>query len=236
MAKTRKKRQIVQYQRGQLIDRYLCDLHKTKKNTIKGHGFWKQLFYKSVGTDIVNSTNEPFELTKDTLHRFLKFEKSKNKWFKFVTFEYDDQAHIYVIQGNSRNKHTLCILKGILEQTQGDPLFNELRMVYTKLVQQKRKGSIYALHWLKQRLQTLIQLYYPCLPVLVAGSGTVNEDGSLCLNNKSGHYAPSLRRIHKAKALFTEITGRVAHIQVYDEAALKKKYSKDYKNEGSICI
>ena len=236
MAKTRKKERLVQFQRGQLIDTYLCDLHTRRANTIKGRSPWKQFFYKTIGTDIVNSTNEPFELTKNTVERFLEFQTTHNKWFKFVLFEYDDQKHIYVIQGNSRNKHTLCILKGVLEQTRGDPLFDELRTLYTKLVQKKHTGSLYTLYQLKQRLQTLVQLYYPCMPVLVAGAGTVNEDGSICLNNKSGHYAPSIRRIHKAGTLFTEITGRAVHVQAYDRAALRKRYSKDYKNEGSICV
>ena len=45
------------------------------------------------------------------------------------------------------------------------------------------------------------------MPVLAAGSGTVNDDNSLCINDKSGNYKPTPQSMELAKLIFEQTTG-----------------------------
>jgi hypothetical protein len=71
------------------------------------------------------------------------------------------------------------------------------------------------------------------MPVMAAGSGSINPDNSICINNKSGHYKPTEYSMLKAKEIFEANTGgAVVFIkEKEDKDVLKAKYGKNYKNE-----
>ena len=75
------------------------------------------------------------------------------------------------------------------------------------------------------------------MPVVAAGSGSVNADNSVCINDKSGHYKPTEITMAKAKETFQLNTGAVIIVkEKEDKDVLKKKYGKDAKNYSGICL
>jgi hypothetical protein len=75
------------------------------------------------------------------------------------------------------------------------------------------------------------------MPVISAGSGTVNDDGSVCINTKSGHYKPSIASMDVAKELFMRITERnVFIIMKENKEALREKYGARYELFSGICL
>jgi hypothetical protein len=200
--------------RATIKNLYIC---KTRKNSfIQKQPIVKQLYYSHPGREVLESENIPFELTKSTKERlFSSFQKRNNKSFKFVMFEYDKKPHIYVVLANKYNKHSICLLKGIIDYTKSDHQFDEMRRVYNTLIRLKHSSNIYKRYLLRQELNKQISLHYPCLPVISAGHGTILDDGSILLNNRSGHYSPSMYQLKKAVPLFKTITSKMVHTEEY---------------------
>ena len=90
---------------------------------------------------------------------------------------------------------------------------------------------------LVNQLNQTIYSSIPCMPIVSAGSGTGNEDGSICINTKSGHYKPSIREMETAKEVFESITNKPVNIIMKeDKEALKQKYGEKYAEYSGICL
>lgn len=213
MAKTRKS----------LINYHLCKKNITKRK-------------ESVGYEVYTTVDTPFQLNKQTLSRFYSnFQKKNNKWFKFVIFSHNNHNYIYVINGKRINKHSICALKGLLDVTKDTGEYDDMRKVYNALV--RLKGDNKNRAYLRNKLNMMINKYIPCMPVISAGSGTVNEDGSICINTKSGHYKPTKGHIEFAKGLFEKLTDRNITVELKaDKELLKEKYGDKYMNYTGICL
>ncbi len=75
------------------------------------------------------------------------------------------------------------------------------------------------------------------MPVISAGSGTINEDGSICINTKSGHYKPELENMNIAKEQFEKITMKPVHIMFKtDKSKLEEKYGDNAEDYSGICL
>ena len=92
-----------------------------------------------------------------------------------------------------------------------------------------------------QDLNRIINRDIPCMPVISAGSGTVNDDDpdniTICINNKSGHYKPTAESMIIAQTKFTEITGiKTVAVEKADKELLKIKYGENYEYYSGICL
>ena len=212
--KTRKHRE--------LINKHLC----SKKNITEKK--------ENVGYEVITSTDAPFHLNKDSMPRFMRqFQKKNDNWFKFVIFQHDSRNYIYVVKGNKANKHSICLLKGFLDLHKED--YSKIRKIYHGLLQ--KNVTTGKKRTLRRKMNEFVDHTIPCMPVLSAGSGTVNEDGSLCLNTKSGHYKPDKRDLKFAKGIFQEVAHIDIHIQLKtDKDLLKEKYGDKYKDYTGICL
>jgi hypothetical protein len=210
--------------RKELVNKHLCE----KKNTTKKK--------ENVGYEVITSTDVPFQLNKETAPRFMRqFQKKHDHWFKFVIFQHESVNYIYVVKGNKVNKHSVCVLKGFLDLHKGDPMYDAANRVYKDLI--RMNGTIGSKKTLRKKLNKFVENEMPCMPVLSAGSGTVNEDGTICLNTKSGHYKPTKRDIEFAKDIFEDLLHVDIQIQLKtDKDLLKEKYGDKYKNYTGICL
>jgi len=210
--------------RKELVNKHLCK----KKNTTKKK--------ENVGYEVITSTEVPFQLNKESLSRFMRqFQKKNDKWFKFVIFDHESVNYIYVVKGNKVNKHSVCVLKGFLDLHKGDPMYDAANRVYKDLI--RMNGPIGSKKTLRKKINKFVENEMPCMPVLSAGSGTVNEDGTICLNTKSGHYKPTKRDIEFAKDIFEDLLDVDIQIQLKtDKYLLKEKYGDKYKNYTGICL
>ena len=200
------------------------------------------------GLEVFESVSDPFILNSKTIGYLLEnFKQNDNNWFKFVIFNNDDQYYIILITGGYVNKHSVCMLKGLLDATESNSEYVDLREAYNKLVAFKKNNTYLQImknEELKTKLDTLINnlnlqinIDIECMPVLAAGSGTVNNDNTICINNKSGHYKPTPRSMELAKLVFEQNTGLTIIIKEKpDKEELKVKYGDDYKNYTGICL
>jgi hypothetical protein len=200
------------------------------------------------GMEVFECISETFILNPQTVgYMQQKFKKSQNDWFKFVVFHNDDKYYISLITGANVNKHSVCMLKGLLDVTEINNEYIDLREAYNKLIAFKKNNTyqdIMENEELKTEFTTLIDNLnlqinkdINCMPVLAAGSGTVNDDNSICINDKSGHYKPTPKSMQLAKTVFEETTGLTIIVTTKaNKEDLKLKYGKDYKNYTGICL
>jgi len=199
-------------------------------------------YKESPGFEVYSAIDSAIELNDMTISFFLySFTKVENKWFKFVIFNNNDTLYIYIINGAPINKHSVCMLQGLLNVTQKTDEYHELRDAYNKVIELKSIGGIDVSNLENIpdiiNLNTIIARDIPCMPVISAGSGTVNEDGSICINTKSGHYKPTEDSMVIAKDLFAKITKRnIVVIKKEDKEKLKEKYGKQHKLYSGICL
>lgn len=218
-----------------LINTHLCSLKKEKQK-------------ETAGEEVYTYNGEIYQLNESTLG-FLQqqFKKSNGKWFKFVIFNNDGQYYIYVINGGQINKHSVCMLLGLLDVTNEKNEYVELRNAVKELLDFKMNYSpleVFRNTSLNQHLNLLINNIniiidrdIHCMPVSSAGSGTVNDDNSICINNKSGHYKPTESSMILAKEIFTINTGATVYVtEKLDKELLKEKYGEDYQNYTGICL
>ena len=223
---------LLQYKKTDLVNRHLCDINPHI-----------QRYRESPAYEIYTAVDTAFELNLDTSGFFIQqFKKTNGKWFKFVVFQNDDVRYIYVINGAKINKHTVCLFTGILETTREKNEYLNVRNAYNILMKTKYKDGIDPTnvegHDAVKILNTIINTNLPCLPVISAGSGTIQPDGSICINNKSGHYKPTVDSLKIAKTIFEEKTERKVEIQdKLTEENLHQIYGKDKAEEmNGMCL
>jgi hypothetical protein len=218
-----------------LVNTHLC---KMKEGAVK----------ELPAEEIFTSISESFELTNESLYRLQHdYRKSDDKWFKFVIFKNNDNIHLFIITGGQVNKHSVCMLEGLLQVTKEFDEYSELRQAYEELIEFKKTNTIFDIEkdpQLKSELNSLmnnvnvfIDRDIKCMPVIAAGSGTVNDDGSICINDKSGHYKPTDQTMAMAGDIFREKTGvEVKVTKKVEKSILKDKYKKEYEKFSGICI
>ena len=210
-----------------LKNSHLCSITKKQK--------------ESPGYELYVSIDTSFELNLDTLGYFLSsFKKSNDKWFKFVIFNNNQTYHVYIIRGAKINKHSVCLLQGIIDVTKNTGEYEELRSAFNNIIELKSENGItdnIENNEIILNFNNIINRDIPCMPVISAGSGTVNDDGSICINTKSGHYKPELENMNIAKNLFEEITSKNVYITLkIDKELLMKKYGEKIDNYSGICL
>ena len=200
------------------------------------------------GMEVFDCISETFILNPQTVGYIQqKFKKIQNNWFKFVVFHNDDKYYISLITGAHVNKHSVCMLKGLLDVTEINNQYVDLREAYNNLIAFKKNNTyqdIMENEELKTEFTTLIDNLnlqinkdINCMPVLAAGSGTVNDDNSICINDKSGHYKPTPKSMELAKLVFEETTGLTIIVTPKaNKEDLILKYGKNYKNYTGICL
>ena len=162
----------------------------------------------SVGMEYFRSNEEPFEVNKTNLNKLLTFKKSSLKWFKFMIFIINGEYYIYDIDGYSKtNKHPLCLIFGIMEKT---PFYELKKMKNTDPSTPITETAPEIIEFNSQVFANL-----GCMKALSAGSGTINNDGTICINNKSGHFKAILDDIKPlAENIFLEKTGLFTKAQI----------------------
>jgi hypothetical protein len=199
-------------------------------------------YKESPGYEVYTAISDVMELNEVSSAFFLAtFTKTNDKWFKFVIFNNNNKKHIYIINGAPINKHSVCMLQGLLDVTRKTGEYKDLRDAFNNVIELKSIQGIDTSTLEEQpvviQLNAIIARDIPCMPVISAGSGTVNEDGSVCINTKSGHYKPSIESMDIAKELFTQITGKpIVVIMKENKDAIKEKYGARYEQFSGICL
>lgn len=225
---SKKKRGVLMVMEGSLVNSHLLPRKDGKKK-------------ESPAYEIYTRINDVFEFTPNS-YGFIKENicKSKNKWFKFVIFQNDDELHIFIINGSPINKHSVCMLMGLLSVSSKTE-YVDIRKAVEDIELLRDKGIDKSIKddepELKQ-LNHLINEHLSMMPVIVAGSGTYDdEQEQLCINTKSGHYKPTLEGIRFAKNVFEKISGDNVFIQKkVDKKLLMDKYGDDYQEYSGICL
>ena len=190
--------------------------------------------------ELYTSISLPFQLNEGNLGYFMNsFKKSHDAWFKFVIFNNSGQKYIYVIPGVPINKHSVPLLSGLMELTRDSNEYPELRNAYNNVLDIKgAQGITHDIESNEQILQlnNMITQYIPCMKVISAGSGTIEDDNTICINTKSGHYKPTEWHMTVAKQVFEEVTGHKINVILHmDVDALKAKYGEKYEQMNGIC-
>lgn len=217
-----------------LINTHICNVNPEKPKD-------------SPGLEILTSFSQAYQLNEQTVKFLIQEYKSNHgKWFKFVIFKNNDVNYIYFITGAQTNKHSVCMLEGILDATKDTGEYDELRKTYNSLLDFKKNyGDISRIpnelknecYGLIDKLSQLIERDIKCMPVIAAGSGSINGDNSICINNKSGHYKPTTDTMAIAKQIFEEITGSIVNVkEKEDKKLLLSKYKENYEDYTGICL
>ena len=196
---------------------------------------------ETAGFEIYTAVNSPFQLNESTLEMFFsQFKKSDNNWFKFAIFNNDDIHYIYVMKGSPINKHSILLIYGLLQVSKSSE-YPELREAFLNLLKIREEsgipeGSNIEENTIVKQFNDKVAKAIPCMPLIAAGSGTVNDDNSICLNTKSGHYKPTFEIMELAKSSFERITGAVVTIQEkVPKEELIKRYGNTFERYGGIC-
>ena len=204
---------------------------------------------ETTGLEILTSISKAFQLNQYTLGYLQQmYKNTEDKWFKFTIFNNNGENFIYIIDGAKINKHSVCMIQGLLDVTKEANEYSELREAFNNLMIFKNENGSNMESMspetkneclmLINMVDQLIERDVKCMPVMAAGSGSINPDNSICLNNKSGHYKPTEYSMLKAKEVFETITGGV-NIFIKDKEdknLLKEKYGKNYENYSGICL
>lgn len=218
-----------------LVNTHICNLKaEIEKNT--------------PGLEILSSISKSFQLNRSTLGYLQQIYKNTNdSWFKFIVINNNDENYIYIIDGAYINKHSVCMIEGLLDVTQESGEYSDLRTAYNQLIIFKNQNgsNMESMNIeikneclrLITEIDELIKRDINCMPVVAAGSGSVNNNNSICINNKSGHYKPTETSMIKAKEVFENSTGAMIFVkEKEDKDVLKKKYGKNAKNYSGICL
>ena len=204
----------------------------------------------TIGEELYTYNGEIFQLNIHTLGYLQQmYKKSDDKWFKFVIFNNDETKYIYIIQGGRINKHSVCMLVGLLDVTKQSGEYAQLREAVKELLLFKLHNEVLIvnsneeltqqLHMLIERVNELVLRDINCMPVIAAGSGTINDDDDniICINDKSGHYKPTVETMEISQRIFREVTGaEVIVTEKVDKLILKEKYGEAYENYSGICL
>lgn len=218
-----------------LINTHMCNLKPDKK---------KETIADEMYT--YNGTILPFN--RDTAGFVLQmFKQSEHKWFKFVIFNNDGENYIYLVNGGQINKHSVCMLIGVLDVTLAKQEYGDIREAVFALETFKlthlpetvfsTPELMQELQQLKTHLDQLVSSQMPCMPVVSAGSGTVLPDKTICINNKSGHYKPTTESMELAKHIFEANTGlSVTVSEKPDKQELQRIYGDRYEQYTGMCL
>ena len=203
---------------------------------------------EKTGLEILTSISKSFQLNISTLGYLQQMYKNiDNKWFKFIIINNNGEIYIYIIDGAKINKHSVCMIQGLLDVTKESGDYEELRNAFNNLNFFKNEyGSNMESMSIEVKnecinlmnvVDELIDRDIKCMPVIAAGSGSVNPDNSICINNKSGHYKPTEISMARAKEIFEEKT----RVQIFvkekeNKELLKEKYGKNAENFSGICL
>jgi hypothetical protein len=203
----------------------------------------------SPGLEIFTSISKSFQLNKSTLGYLQQmYKNSDDKWFKFIIFKNNEDEFIYIIDGAKINKHSVCMIQGLLDVTKQANEYNDLRTAFNSLeIFKNNNGSNVdsmttelknECKILIDKLNQLIDKDIKCMPLIAAGSGSINIDNSICINNKSGHYKPTKSSMELAKEIFKINTGydNVFVKEKEDKELLKNKYGENAENFSGICL
>jgi hypothetical protein len=201
------------------------------------------------GLEIYNSISKSFQLNMDTVGYLQHtYRSSEHKWFKFVVINNDGQLYVYIIDGAKINKHSVAMLQGLLDVTKETGEYRELRDAYNELNFFKNINGSNASLFTEEKnnectqlisnINELIKRDIDCMPVVSAGSGSVMDNGSICINNKSGHYKPTVESMALASDVFTIATGGVPVTvkEKEDKKLLKSIYGEHAENFSGICL
>lgn len=215
---------------GGLVNRSFCkngtDEHP--EPALTGREYDKRTKIMSPGFEILMSTDKPFELKAETLDVFNTFNRKDNKWFKFVIFRFKDKNYLYVMYGNPEyNKHPMCMIYGFLEHS-SDEEYPEFRKAITDLhtLKQSIDDKKVSIDGIDENNEVILSFNkrlfenFKCMEALSAGSGTILDDGSICLNNKSGHFKPRMSDLEIAKQMFESVTGKTVRTRLAADKAL----------------
>jgi hypothetical protein len=139
------------------------------------------------------------------------------------------------------------MLIGLLDITSANNEYPELRKSVKDLIDFKLRYNpleVFQNSVLNEQLLLLIhnidiiiERDIHCMPVSAAGSGTVNDDDSICINNKSGHYKPSPGSMKLAQDIFIAKTGATIHVtEKVEKELLREKYGEEFENYTGICL
>lgn len=220
-----------------LINTHLCN---TKAGTDKDNP----------GLEIFNATATADPLNVEYLPHFLnKFKNIDNNWFKFVIFNNNNIYYIYYIKGGKVNKHPVCLLEGLVDVTKYTNEYVELRNAVNNLLLFKNTygGDMSSMSdEIKRRCLDLIEDVnvnvdkdIRCMPIVTCGSGSVNADNSICINNKSGHYKPTPASMQLAKRIFETVLENKVPIHIKekeDKDLLLAKYGENAEYFSGICL
>lgn len=200
------------------------------------------------GLEILTSISNAFQLNQHTLGYLQQmYKNTDDKWFKFIIFNNDNQLYIYIIDGAKINKHSVCMIQGLLDVTKNTNEYSELRSAFIDLVLFKNHNgsNMESMNpnikneclTLMNTIDQLITKDIACMPVVAAGSGSVNSDNTICLNDKSGHYKPTKDSMLIAKEVFEANTGAVVFIKDKEnKELLQKRYGKNADKFSGICL
>lgn len=218
-----------------LVNTHICNLKPGVKK-------------ETPGFEILTAISKAFQLNRSTLGYLQQTYKSSNdSWFKFIVMNNNNNTYIYIIDGAHINKHSVCMLQGLLEVTREAGEYTDLRNAYNELMIFKNQygSNMESMNTdiknecfqLMRAIDDLIQRDINCMPVIAAGSGSINNDNSICINNKSGHYKPTEISMIKAKEAFEMNTDAVIFIkEKEDKKLLKEKYGDKAENFTGICL
>jgi len=204
---------------------------------------------ESPGLEILTSISKAFQLNENTLGYLRQtYRSSDDKWFKFTIFNNSGQNYVYIIDGAKINKHSVCMIEGLLDVTKDTEEYLDLKMAYNNLIIFKNENGSNmesmsdetkseCLNLINQ-VNLMIDRNIKCMPVMAAGSGSVNDDGSICINDKSGHYKPNVRTMQISKYVFEQNTnGATVYVkEKVNKDELKTKYGKNAENFNGICL
>lgn len=218
-----------------LVNTHLCNLKDPSKTK------------KSPGEEVYEFNGDVCQLNESTLGFVQQqYRKSHHNWFKFVIINNNNTLLSYVISGGKINKHSACMLLGVLDATEQDNEYPELRKAVNELLRFKKNVSPLDIATNPSKSATLQQLIndvnqwvthdFQCMPVVSSGSGTVNSDKSLCINNKSGHYKPTPESMQVAKQVFEQMGATVVITEKTDKTVLKNIYGDEYEQYTGMCV
>ena len=237
---------------GDLVNRSFCKngSEENPQPALNGREYNKHKRIMSPGFEILMSSDAPFELTHSTLYRLIQFNRATNRWFKFVIFNFKGENHLYLLNGNpENNKHPMCMVYGFLEHSSKDeyPLFRAAIENLLKLKENIDKNVI-NIETVDEDNEVIVnfnrKLYenFGCMHALSAGSGTILEDGTICLNNKSGHFKPGMGDLEIAREMFNIVTGQPvrSRIAAHKDLVIKELSSVipkfNYDNYSGTCL
>ena len=178
----------------------------------------------SVALEYYNSVHEPFEVCQENLPILLEFKKSNFKWFKFLIFIINGETYVYAIDGfPKKNKHPICYLFGIINKTNANE-YIELKKAFETVKNMKEQNVQVVNEYTPEIIELNSQIIanLSCMKVKSAGSGTVLENNTICINNKSGHFKAKFEDIEPyAREIFAQKTMlRVTTTRAPDKAKI----------------